>query len=88
MEIMVKLGKTHAMTNTWGKIKTHKDKKVESKRISCGSCPDFVYLKLYVLSLIWLQINVFIQGDYFNWPPACSAPKLYKANQSKRGSLR
>ena len=36
MEVIVKLGKTNTMTNTWGqtKTKTDKDKKVESERIS------------------------------------------------------
>ena len=36
MEVIVKLGKTNTMTNTWGKTKTKtpRDKKVESKRIS------------------------------------------------------
>ena len=36
MEVIVKLGKTNTMTNTWGKTKTmtDKDKKVENKRIN------------------------------------------------------
>ena len=36
MEVIVKIGKTNTMTNTWGKtkIKTDKDKKVENKRIT------------------------------------------------------
>ena len=36
MEVIVKLGKTNTMTNTWGKTKTKtdNDKKVESKNIS------------------------------------------------------
>ena len=36
MEVIVKLGKTNRMTNTWGKTKTKtdKDKKVENKRIT------------------------------------------------------
>ena len=36
MEVIVTLGKTNTMTNTWGKTKTEtdKDKKLESKRIS------------------------------------------------------
>ena len=35
MEVIVKIEKTNAMTNTWGKAKTKtgKDKKVENKRI-------------------------------------------------------
>ena len=36
MEVIVKIGKTNTMTNTWGKTKTktEKDKKVENKRIT------------------------------------------------------
>ena len=34
MEILVKIGKTSTMTNTWGKTKIDKDKKVENKRIN------------------------------------------------------
>ena len=36
MEVIVKIGKTNKMTNTWGKTKTKtdKDQKVESKRLS------------------------------------------------------
>ena len=36
MEVIVKLRRTNAMTNAWGKTKTKidKDNKVESKRIS------------------------------------------------------
>ena len=36
MEVIVKIGKTNKMTNTWGKTKTktEKDKKVENKRIT------------------------------------------------------
>ena len=36
MEVIVRIGKINTMANTWGKTKTkkHKDKKVESKRIT------------------------------------------------------
>ena len=36
MEVIVKIGKTNTMTNTWGKTKTKndKDKKMENKRIT------------------------------------------------------
>ena len=36
MEVIVKIGKTNTMTNTWGKTKTKtdKDKKMEKKRIN------------------------------------------------------
>ena len=36
MEVIVKIGKTNALANTWGKTKTKtdKDKKVENKRIT------------------------------------------------------
>ena len=40
MEVIVKLGKTNAMTNTWGKTKTKtdKDKNLENKRITVKFC--------------------------------------------------